>query len=234
MPRLARLFVPGCPLHIIQRGHNKQDVFLDEADRARFMEWMWESADTHAIAVHAWVLMSNHVHLALSAPTSLALGKFGQFISQRYSQYFNHRYHRMGTLWQGRFKSSPVLSEQYLLRLYRYIELNPVRARLVAEPGDYRWSSYLHHVGVQPDTKVSDHALYWQLGNTPFDRQARYREFCAEGVSESERSQLYSAVLSGYGLQSEADAHKLVESNREVRPAPRGRPGKQSLHGMGG
>jgi putative transposase len=228
MPRLARLFVPGCPLHLIQRGHNKQDVFFDDADRSRYLEWLWESAQTHDVEVHAWVLMSNHVHVALSAPSSGALGKFGQFLSQRYSQYFNHRYHRMGTLWQGRFKSSPVVSEHYLLRLYRYIECNPVRAKLVQDPGDYRWSSYLHHVGVRPDPNVSDHILYWQLGNTPFDRQANYKAFCEEGVPAQEQSSVTAAVLSGYGLQTEADALKPIEANRDVRPAPRGRPKKRT------
>lgn len=224
MPRLARLFVNGCPIHFIQRGHNKQDVFLDDADRSRYLEWMWESAQEHNIAVHAWVLMSNHVHLAITPPGPVELARFAKFISQRYTQYFNYRYQRTGTLWQGRFKSSPVVSDHYLLRLYRYIDLNPVRARIVQNPADYRWSSYMHHVGIRTESRVSEHLLYWQLGNTPFDRHANYRQFCQEGIAHQEVALFTEAAMAGWALQLESESSNAVAANRPLKPAPRGRP----------
>jgi putative transposase len=225
MPRLARLFVPGCPVHIIQRGHNKQAIFVDDHDRLRFLDWTWEAAQTHGIAVHAWVLMTNHVHFAISAPDPERMAKFGQFFSQRYSQYFNHRYKRIGTLWQGRFKSAVVVSDHYLLRLYRYIELNPVRAGLVSGPEEFRWSSYAHHAGLSAiDPNIVDHQLYWSLGNTPFDRQANYRSFCQELVSPEEIAKVTQATLSGWAIQTSDAPTTRLDASRPLRPSSRGRP----------
>jgi putative transposase len=226
MPRMARLFVPGCAHHIIQRGHNKQTIFLDDQDRQRFLVWVREAAIEHDIALHAWVLMSNHVHFALTAPNAESLAKFGKFFSQRYSQYFNHRYDRMGTLWQGRFKSSVIVSEHYLLRVYRYIELNPVRAGLVAHPENYFWSSCRHHFGLAADALITDHPLYWSLGNTPYDRQANYKHFCAESVLTAENVEITRNTDAGWGLQLEHESGSIKDANRQLKPGARGRPSK--------
>ena len=147
MARQPRIDLKGVPQHLIQRGNNRLACFFDDNDRYRYLEWLAVAAAKYGGAVHAYVLMTNHVHLLATGHEKGALGRMMQSLGRRYVRYVNSRYRRSGTLWEGRYKSSLVDSDQYLLTCYRYIELNPVRAFLVTTPGDYRWSSFNCNAG---------------------------------------------------------------------------------------
>jgi putative transposase len=175
MPRKPRLAVAGHPHHIVQRGNDRQDIFRDDQDRRKYLDWLEELAAQFDVAVHAYVLMPNHVHLLATPAEAPAMSGLMQALGRRYVRWFNDRHQRTGALWEGRFFSSLIEADRYLLACYRYIEMNPVRAGLVAEPAAYTWSSHRHHVGLRIDTVVSDHSLFWDLGNTPFDRQTTYK-----------------------------------------------------------
>ncbi|MES2297495.1 MAG: transposase [Pseudomonadota bacterium] len=227
MARLPRLVIPSQPHHVIQRGNNRQPIFHDEADYRAFLGWLREAAKNWKVAIHAYVLMPNHLHLLVSPSDEGGLAQMMQWVGRHYVPYFNHKYGRSGSLWQGRFKTSLVDSERYFLVCSRYIELNPVRAQLVSAPQDYPWSSYAHHAGVRPDGMITDHALYWSLGNTPFDREAAYIALTQQSLSTEEVGSINQAVLKGWPLGSDAFKMDLQHKiKRQVLPAKRGRPFK--------
>ena len=181
MPRRARLVLPNIPLHLIQRGNNRQVCFVAEEDYRCYLGWLSEYAGKTGCRIHAYVLMTNHVHLLLSADRSAAPGELMKALGQRYVQYFNHNYQRSGTLWEGRFRSCLTQTEGYLLACQRYIELNPVRAGMVVHPADYRWSSYRANAQGEPDALIQPHLVYLGLGQGMVGAQAAYRElFCNE------------------------------------------------------
>jgi len=153
MARLPRLCLSGIPQHIIQRGSNRQACFASAEDFAAYANWLQECADKYDVAVHAWVFMTNHVHLLVTPSSSDGVSKMMQTLGRYYVRYFNNTYRRTGTLWEGRFKSCVIDAEEYLLTCYRYIELNPVRAGMVESPSDYAWSSYGAN-GLGIDTKL--------------------------------------------------------------------------------
>ncbi|EFH74156.1 transposase [Vibrio cholerae RC385] len=142
MARLPRVHLAGCPEHIILRGNNRQVCFASEEDFAAYAHWLKEYSDAFGVHVHAWVFMTNHVHLLCTATDARGIRLMMQSLGRQYVRYFNRQYHRSGTLWEGRFKSCLVQEEHYILAVYRYIEMNPVRAGMVASPADYHWSSY--------------------------------------------------------------------------------------------
>ncbi len=142
MPRKPRVSLAGVPEHIIQRGNNRQAIFACDDDMTVYRTWLKDYSEQLGVAIHAWVLMTNHVHILCTPKTSTAISQMMQSVGRRYVQYFNRAYKRSGTLWEGRFRSCLVQEEAYLLQLYRYIELNPVRAQIVDDPADYIWSSY--------------------------------------------------------------------------------------------
>ena len=142
MARLPRLYVPGCSHHIIQRGNNRDACFFDEKDYAFYLQQLKISAEQSGVAIHAFVLMTNHVHLLVTPSTANACAKMMQSLGRKYVQYINLTYRRSGTLWEGRYKSTLVDSDSYFLTVSRYIELNPVRAKMVTSPSEYVWSSY--------------------------------------------------------------------------------------------
>ena len=176
MARLPRLVIPHQPHHVIQRGNDRQAIFRDGDDHLAFLRWLRDASKSFKVAIHAYVLMPNHVHLLASPSDQSGLARMMQWIGRYYVPYFNQKYQRTGTLWEGRYKATVIDSEQYFMICSRYIELNPVRAGLVDNPADYRWSSYAHHVGIKADPLISDHSLYWRLGNTPFGREAAYSQ----------------------------------------------------------
>lgn len=227
MARLPRLVVPGQPHHVIQRGNNRQPIFLDDEDYAAFLRWLREGARLFKLAIHAYVLMPNHVHLLVTPSDSVGLGKMMQWIGRFYVPYFNRKYKRIGTLWQGRFRATVIDSERYFLVCSRYIELNPVRAQLAERPEDYIWSSYLHHAGLHADPYISDHSLYWALGNTPFEREAAYRELAEQALTPEDTAALMEATEKGWAFGSEQFKSGLEKNvKRRVRPAKKGRPSK--------
>lgn len=175
MARLQRIVVPGQALHIIQRGNNRQAVFFAEEDYRFYLESLERAAETTDCRVHAYVLMTNHVHLLVTPHHEDGPSRLMQSVGGIYVRYVNGVYRRSGTLWEGRFKSALINSERYLLTCSRYIELNPVRAKMVEHPGDYHWSSYRANALGVLDAVVSPHRLYEGLGCTFEERQVAYR-----------------------------------------------------------
>lgn len=176
MPRKPRFRLSGVPQHVIQRGNNRQPCFLSLRDYRCYLDWLREACDKFGCVVHAYVLMTNHVHLLLTPERTGAVSLLMQSLGRRYVRYVNDTYQRTGTLWEGRYKASLVESETYLLTCYRYIELNPVRARMVGRPGDYRWSSYAHNALGCPDRCLVPHPVYLQIDSDPDGRRQAYRE----------------------------------------------------------
>ncbi len=200
MPRRARLSLPGIPWHIIQRGNNRSVCFNAEADYQIYLHTLTEYAAQCGCAVHAYVLMTNHVHLLVTPQTSESAGQMMKQLGQRYVRYFNRRYQRSGTLWEGRFRSCLTQSEAYLLACYRYIELNPVRAGMVGRPQDYRWSSY-HHNGLgRADSLITPHEQYLALGRVDAERLSAYRELCRAPLDAGLTGEIRDATNGNFAL----------------------------------
>ena len=225
MARLPRLTLPGYPHHIIQRGNNRQMIFADTQDFAAMMALLAENAQKLAVAVHAYVLMDNHFHLLATPTTAEALPLMMQAVGRSYVRYFNQRHGRSGTLWEGRYRSTLIETERYLLACMVYIDLNPVRAGMVAQPGTWPWSSHAHYLGQRIDKLVTPHALYWALGNTPFAREAAYAGLVQAGIGSSDQAALTDAALSGWALgDPDFVAELQKKSPRRVTKARAGRP----------
>ncbi len=225
MARLPRLTIPGYPHHIIQRGNNRQVIFGSGADYQTLLGLFEEHARKSQVAIHAYVLMSNHFHLLATPETAEAIPEMMQAVGRRYVRYFNQRQGRSGTLWEGRYKSTLIQAERYLLACMVYIDLNPVRAGLVGEPGEYPWSSHNHYVGRNNDRLISPHPLYWELGNTPFAREAAYAQLVQSGVTGQQEQALTDSALRGWAL-GEADyvADLQRRTARRVAKTRAGRP----------
>lgn len=227
MARLPRLVVPHQAHHVIQRGNDRQPIFRDDEDCRIFLTWLREASKQFRVALHAYVLMPNHIHLLVSPADEAGLGKMMQWLGRYYVPYFNHKYQRVGTLWQGRYRATVIDSERYFMICSRYIELNPVRAGLVPDPANYSWSSYLHHVGACHDPYITDHALYWGLANTPFGRELAYKAMVEEGLAGADIQALQDATDKGWVLGSEQFKEGLMQQlQRRVQPGKRGRPRK--------
>ena len=164
MPRLGRYFLADRPLHVIQRGNNRTPIFFGDEDYERYGDWLGEAAAEHGCAIHAYVLMTNHVHLLVTPARALSLPRAMQSLGRRYVRYVNAAHGRTGTLWEGRYRAAPIDSDAYFLACCRYIELNPVRAGLTAHPREYPWSSWRAHAQGIADPLAADHPLYSGLG----------------------------------------------------------------------
>jgi putative transposase len=227
MARLPRLVVPHQPHHIVQTGIDSLQVFRDDADYTAFLVWLREAARQFKVAVHAYVLLSNKVQLLATPSDETGLARMMQWIGRQYVPYFNTKYQRAGTLWQGRYRATVIDSEQYFLPCSQYVESEPVRAGLVIESDSYPWSSYAHHAGIRPDPIITDHARYWALGNTPFDREAAYKSLMEQGLSSVQVQMIAEAVHKGWPLGSDRFKAELQkQANRRVTPRRRGRPAK--------
>jgi putative transposase len=176
MPRKPRFNLPGIPQHVIQRGNNREPCFFSDADYRRYLDDLAAAAVKYQCQIHAYVLMTNHVHLLVTPLMEYGISQLMQALGRRYVRYVNERYERSGTLWEGRFKSSLIDSDQYLLICMRYIELNPVRARIVEHPGDYPWSSYRANATEQSDELIDEHPVFSALAVRPSLRKHAYRE----------------------------------------------------------
>lgn len=232
MARQPRLVLPEQPHHVLQRGNDNQPIFRDDDDHRRFLEFLRESAKFYRVAIHAYVLMPNHVHLLATPADEDGLAAMMQKVGRLYVPWFNNKYGRSGTLFQGRFRTSVIDADAYFLACVRYIELNPLRSQLAFDPLEYPWSSYAHHAGVRPDPLITDHAKYWALGNTPFQREAAYIELAQQGMSGQELDAINAAVLKGAPLGSHAFMLELErKTKRQILPAKRGRPFKVKLAG---
>ena len=225
MARLPRLDLPGIAQHVVQRGNDRQACFADDADYLHYRQELGEAALKHGCALHAYVLMTNHVHLLVTPAEAGAVSKMMQAIGRRYVGCFNARYRRTGTLWEGRFKAALVDSDRYLLTCYRYIELNPVRAGMVVTPLDYRWSSHRGNAGGSEEARITPHPCYLALGASPADRQETYHALFEHSVSPADTEALRSHTSQQRALGSErfrAQVEALTQRAASVRP--RGRP----------
>jgi len=221
--RLPRLTIAGFPHHVIQRGNDRRAIFVDEADRERYLATLREIAAPVGLAVHAYVLMPNHVHLLVTPQAAGDVGRVVQALGRRYVRWFNDRHARTGALFEGRYRSTVVEAERYLLACMRYIELNPVRAGLASQPAEFRWSSHRHHIGRAVDPLITDHPVYWGLGNTPFERQASYLRLFEHGPSEAELAAIRRSTHGGW-LLGTADAAARLAPTRRATARKAGRP----------
>ena len=185
MARMPRFILPGVAQHVIARGNNREPIFYAHDDYHFYLEKLAAGAVKHDCEIHAYVLMTNHVHLLVTPNTAYGISKLMQMIGRYYVQYFNRRYRRTGTLWEGRFKASLIDSERYAMTCYRYIEMNPVRAKMVDHPAAYPWSSYRANAGVKTNSLLSPHPNYVALGINDENRAASYRELFATDLDNN-------------------------------------------------
>ncbi len=225
MPRGTRLEVPGIPMHITHRGVNRAAVFIDDIDRTIYLRLVGQSVLKQEVSLHAYVLMSNHVHLLLSSTRAGAVSRALRNATQCYVQCFNQRHGRTGTLWEGRFKSCLVDCDRYLLSVIRYIELNPVRAMLVAHPVEFEWASIHEHLALRQDGLVIPHDTFQALGSTRAQRAARYAEWLMQTVSDDELDDIRRHARKQRAL-GDPGFREMVERtlNRPATCRGRGRP----------
>ena len=224
MPRRPRLHLPDLPLHLVQRGNDRQPCFLDDRDRRRYLDDLRVLARENDCAVHAYVLMTNHVHLLLTPGAIGRVDRMMQALGRRYVRWFNDTHARSGTLWEGRYRSGPVHAEDYLLRCHRYIELNPVRAGLASTAADFRWSSYGANALGRADALVSPHPVLVGLGRDAAERQQAYREFVAGSIASGETEMIRRQLHRQRPLGSEAFA-RTIQDRIGFRTGP-GRSGR--------
>ena len=225
MARLPRLTLPGYPHHIIQRGNNRQAIFNTVADYQYLLNLIAENAQKFGVNIHSYVLMTNHFHLLATPDTATAIPQMMQAVGRRYVRYFNDLHKRTGTLWEGRYRSTLIQTERYLMACMAYIDLNPVRAGLTSMARDYPWSSHGFYAGLRSDSLITPHALVWELANTPFGREAAYCELVNAGISSSQQDILTRSVLAGWALGERdfiEDLQKKTE--RRVNQVKAGRP----------
>lgn len=223
MARLPRLCLAGMPQHVIQRGVNRTACFASDEDMAAYAFWLEECSRKQGVAIHAWVFMTNHVHLLVTPDSSGAVSRMMQTLGRHYVRYFNHSYRRSGTLWEGRFKSCVVNAEEYFLTCQRYIELNPVRAGMVQRPEDYAWSSYRSNGLNQPAKLWSPHEVYLKLGLTVDSRTAAYRSLFKNHVDDQTIKDIRSAVNKGLALGNDRFKQDIeILSGRRVVELKRG------------
>jgi putative transposase len=225
VPRQPRYRLPGHPQHVVQRGNDRQRAFFTPADYGRYREFLSLACAEHGCAIHAYVLMTNHVHLLVTPVSEDGLPRVMQSVGRRYVRHVNDTYGRTGTLWEGRYKACLVQSDLHLLACYRYIELNPVRAGIVQSPAAYRHSSFSHNALGRADPLVTPHATYLALGTDAAARRASYRSAFRGGVDTAQTSEIRRATAGcrPYGTEQFMDdiARRL---GRDVRP---GRPGRR-------
>ena len=225
MPRKPRFYQPGMPVHVFQRGHNKEPVFFNDEDYLVYLRLLKESAEACGCLVHAYVLMTNHVHLLVTPKSTTAISTLFQSIGRHFVPYMNKAYHRRGSLWEGRHKGNIIESEAYFLSCMRYIEMNPVRAGMVDHPAKYRWSSYASNAQGVDNAIIRMHEQYLALGITPEDRQAAYRGLFAIKTDANELEMIRASLYSGTPLGNECFKKQIeVRTGRKVGVIKPGRP----------
>jgi len=225
MARLPRVELQGVPQHLIQRGNNRQVCFGSDEDFQAYIHWLKEYSEKFGVEVHAWVLMTNHVHLLCTPRKPKAISRMMQSVGRRYVQYFNYTYKRTGTLWEGRYKACLIQKESYLLQVYRYIELNPVRASMVEDPADYGWSSYQVNGLGKKSALCTPNDLYTALGANQKQRQEAYRDLFKCHVDGELLDDIRKAVNKGMALGNERFKEEIETlSARRVSEGKRGRP----------
>ena len=225
MPRKPRFNLIGIPQHVIQRGNNREPCFYADEDYLRYLEDLNQAAHKNNCRIHAYVLMTNHVHLLVTPMIEHGISQMMQSLGRRYVYYINKTYHRTGTLWEGRYKSSLIDSDNYLLVYMRYIELNPVRASMVEHPGEYKWSSYKCNAQAKLDGLIEHHPVYLQLGNTKEEQQFVYRELFHRHIDKEVLHEIRDSLNHEMVLGKSYFKDKIEKiTDRQTRLGQPGRP----------
>jgi putative transposase len=225
MARLGRYFIPGLPLHVVQRGNDRGAIFFASADYEHYREWLHAASAANGCTIHAYVLLSNQVHLLVTPRHESSLPKTMQSLGRRYVRHVNAAYGRSGTLWEGRYHATLIDPDAYLFDCMRYIELAPVRAKLAARPDEYRWSSYGSNALGNYDPLVKPHALYVDLAKKPLQRQRAYRALYDKKLTDEFIAALRGATNGGWPLGSDLFKQKVALAlGRRVVPLSKGRP----------
>lgn len=227
MPRKPRFYVPGLPVHVVQRGNNRNQIFFKDADYMAYLDWLKEAAERYPCDIHAYVLMSNHVHILTTPKDQDAISRMMQYVGRRYVPYINHAHGRSGTLWEGRYKASLVQDDTYLLTCMRYIELNPVRANMVKTASAYRWSSYACNASGRKNELITPHKTYLALGKDDVSRRNAYKGLFRHLVEEETVKDIRAAWQTGTPLGNNRFKDKVEKTLKmKVGYAKRGRPSK--------
>lgn len=225
MARHSRLELPGVPQHVIQRGNNRSACFFSDSDYRLYLGCLRDASVKLDCAVHAYVLMTNHVHLLVTPREPGALSRMMQHVGRRYVRTVNDGHGRSGTLWEGRFRSNLIESERYFLICQRYIEMNPVRSAMAGQPRDYPWSSHRHYAEGVLDPVLSEHDCFGRLGDTPEERRDAYRELFCSHIGRRELQEIRETANRGWPLGSDQFKDKIERVlHRAARPEKRGRP----------
>ena len=223
MARLPRFSILGQPQHIIQRGNNRDVIFVADEDYQFYLEKLKDACQKFQCELHAYVLMTNHVHLLMTPYLKNSISKVMQSLGRYYVQYFNYQYNRTGTLWEGRYKATLLDSEQYLLVCSRYIELNPVRARMVSHAGEYPWSSYHCNARGEDSLLITPHPIYKGLGRNDAERQLSYRALFDSHMSNADIEGIREATNKAWVLGNDRFKEKIEKlSARQTTPKARG------------
>lgn len=225
MARKARMFIPGVPCHVVSRGNNRNTCFFSPDDYRFYLSCLSDACTKHHVDVHAYVLMTNHVHLLITPHSPVAIPKVMQSIGRRYVQYINKRYDRTGTLWESRYKASIIDAESYLLACYRYIELNPVRANIVHHPEDYLWSSYAVNAGLKTRKQLMPHETYLRLGTNDESRCLAYQKLVSLNLEASTVHNIRRAAAFSMPIGNSHFYNKIEQAlGIKIGQAKRGRP----------
>lgn len=225
MARLSRFFIPNQPMHVVHRGKDGRRVFFGKGDYRRYRAWLAEAAEKYGAAIHAYVLLPDRIHLLVTPRTERSLPRLLQSLGRRHTRHVNAARGLEGARWEGRYRAAPIEAGAYLLDCMRYIESEPLRARLAARARDYSWSSYPAHAEGVADALVRDHRLYRDLGATAARRQKNYLALFRTALPKGFIEELSSATLGGWALGSAAFRRRIAAaSGRRVVPLPRGRP----------
>jgi len=229
MARLPRYFVKDQAQHIIQRGNNREPIFVGDEDYLFYHQCLMDAAEHYGCAIHAYVLMPNHVHLLATPETEQSLSKTLQSVGRRYVQYFNNSYDRTGTLWEGRYKATLIESKRYLLTCMRYIELNPVRAGIVDHPADYFCSSYRANAYGEEDQLIAEHPIYRRLGRNAEARLSAYRRLFRGRLAKADIDAIRDATNKAWVLGDDRFCMKMeaLSGRRTLQKLP-GRPRKEA------
>ncbi len=228
MPRKPRANPIGIPQHLIQRGNNRQACFTSEQDFIAYAGWLKDYAKKFRVEIHAWVFMTNHVHLLCTPQETNAISQMMQSIGRQYVRYFNYTYKRSGTLWEGRYKSCLVQTEDYLIQLYRYIELNPVRANMVDDPCEYQWSSYQVNALGKVSALCTPHPTYLAIHPTEKARQTCYRALFKHHLDTQIVEDIRQATNKGMAIGNDKFKDEIEKlTGTKMRPQKIGRPPKQ-------
>ncbi len=228
MPRKPRFFLPDVPVHLVQRGRSREPVFFENNDYHAYLNWLKTAGERYDCAIHAYVLMTNHIHILATPKDQQGISRMMQYVGRHYVPYLNDTYGTSGSIWEGRYKASLISDEQYLFACMRYIELNPVRAEMVGRPGDYPWSSYRRNAEGEHDPLITEHSLFKALGKTKRKRQEAYKALFDVDLEESQRTAIRAAWQTGTPLGNN-HFKELIEKKlkTKVGQARRGRPEKR-------